>query len=335
MSTATSTVRGRIDAIEHIKGVAIILVVAAHLVKHRTLDAAGWYELFKYKVYLFHMPLFMFASGYVYFHTAAHLHSLARLPAYAARRADRLLVPFAALGILTLAGKWLLAGAAYVDEAPASLLQAFASLVVGTEESPVLTIWYLFVLFVFCLATPLLFRLASGRLWMLALFAAFLYAVPVPDVLFANRIAEFYLFFVAGGVAQSLRLLERRPGPGLSLALGTAFALLLAQPLGRDWGLVLCGLGASLAIPALLAHAPRPVLGALHYCGRHSMSIYLFNVIAIGVAKALFLRMFTYDATLFLPLLAVTFCAGVGVPLLLEWMSGLSARTALVHRYIS
>lgn len=335
MSAAGSTAGVRLDAIEHLKGVAIILVVAAHLVKYRTLGATDWYELFKYKVYLFHMPLFMFASGYVYFHRGAQLQRLSQLPGYAARRADRLLVPFFGLGMLIVAGKLLLSGFAYVDEAPATLAHALRGLVMDTENSPVLTIWYLFVLFVFCVATPVLYRLAGGRLALLALFAAFLYTLPVPDILFANRLAEFYLFFVAGGIAQSRRWLERLPGPWLALLLGGGFALLLALPFDRTAGLVVCGLAAALAIPSALRHAPDRLLDVLHFCGRHSMPVYLFNVIAIGAAKAFFLKTFTYEPGLFLPLLGVTFCAGIGAPLLLAWLTGLSSRTALIHRYIS
>lgn len=330
----TTRHNARIDAIEQLKGVAIILVVAAHLVKHGTLFAADWYEIFKYKIYLFHMPLFMFASGYVFFHTGAHRTPPARLPAYGARRADRLLVPFLALGLITLAGKLALSGIAYVDEAPSTLPLALADAVSHTESSPVLTIWYLFVLFVFCLATPVLYRLAGGRMVLLALLAACLYPLPTPDFLFANRITGFYIFFVAGGLAQSWRLLEhpRHPLPGLFCI--AVFALMLMLPLRRDVGLVLCGLTSCLAIPVLLTWMPVSLRAAMQFCGRHCMSIYLFNVIAIGVAKAAFLRLFTYDAALFVPLLCVTFAAGIGLPLLLKWASGLTPRTALIHRYI-
>lgn len=334
MSTASGDTHGRLAAIEHLKGVAILLVVAAHLVKYQTLGAAAWYELFKYKVYLFHMPLFMFASGYVYFHTGAHRIPLTSLRPYALRRADRLLVPFFALGLIMVTGKLLVSGYAYVDEAPESMAQAYARMALDTEDSPVLTIWYLYVLFVFSIATPLLYRLAGRRLVLLALVAACLYPLPIPDILFANRIGEFYLFFIAGGIAQSLRMLDRPPGRAWPLLPAVAFALVLMLPLGRGHGLLLCGLVAAWAIPALLHGAPRKLLAILHFFGCHSMSIYLFNVIAIGVAKAGFLRLFPYDPTLFVPLLCVCFCAGIGMPLLLVWASGLTRHTALVHRYI-
>lgn len=325
---------GRIDAIEHLKGLAILLVVAAHLVKHQTLDSAPWYELFKHKVYLFHMPLFMFASGYVYFHRGAHRIPLAGLAQYAGRRADRLLVPFFALALLALAGKLLLAQVVYVDEAPPTLAQALASAFMHTEASPVQTIWYLFVLCVFCLVTPLLYRVAGRRLLLLAVFAACLYPLAPPDVLFADRLTAFFIFFVAGGVARSRQFLARLPGPRCSALLGAAFALSLALPLQRDAGLLACGLAAALAVPALLQWAPRTVLAGLHFCGRHSMAIYLFNVIAIGAAKALFLHLVDYDAALFIPLLLVTFCAGLAGPLLVEWAAGRSPRTAFLYRYI-
>lgn len=42
----------------------------------------AWYDQFKFKIYLFHMPLLMFASGYVYFHTGAHERPLSKLSGY-------------------------------------------------------------------------------------------------------------------------------------------------------------------------------------------------------------------------------------------------------------
>ncbi|HEY8607979.1 MAG TPA: acyltransferase [Noviherbaspirillum sp.] len=326
---------GRIERVEQVKGLAILLVVAAHLVKHQSLASPDWYELFKFKVYLFHMPLFMFVSGYVFFHSGAHLTPPARLAAYVLRRADRLLVPFLALGVLTVCGKLLLAQRVHVDDVPPTLLQALLSLLTHTERSPALTVWYLFVLFVFCSATPLLYRLAGQRLGPMILLAACLYPLAPPDMLFANRVTAFYIFFVAGGVAHSLQAMERRVGPGASVLFGVAFLSLLAAPLDRPAGLLLCGLASALAVPAALQWLPVRLQVLLGSCGRQSMAIYLFNVIAIGIAKAAFLQAFAYRADLFIPLLIVTFCAGLGGPLLIKRLSGLSPRTALFHRYIS
>jgi fucose 4-O-acetylase-like acetyltransferase len=325
----------RLDIIEHIKGAAILLVVAAHLVKYQTLDAPSWYELFKFKVYLFHMPLFMFASGYVYFHMRAHEKALHDFRAYAVRRADRLLLPFLAVGLAAVLGKLAFARFAYVDEAPPTLAAGLLSLVLHTENSPALTIWYLFVLFVFSLVTPWLLHLLRQNRILLALLAAALYLVELPDILFANRVTQFYLFFVAGGVAQSWHLLERRPKWPFAAAAALLFAILVALPLERPLGLVLCGMAACAAVPALLHHAGVATRRVLQTLGRNAMTIYLFNVFAIGLAKVVFLKLVPYDRSTFPLLLLVTFASGVLVPILIRRSSALLPPGAPLRRYLS
>jgi fucose 4-O-acetylase-like acetyltransferase len=308
----------RIALIEAVKGLGIILVVAAHLVKFGTPGVPDWYTVFKFKVYLFHMPLLMFMSGYVFRYANHHLRGLSDFRDFAGRRANRLLVPFLFIGVVTIIGKWFSALWFSIDEAPLSLASGLTSIFINTESSPVLTIWYLFVLFVYCLATPALFVLFRRSWIWLGLFALAVYFIQLDDIFYANRIVQYYIFFVAGCIGADRAFLQQLSGSKLRIAMIAGFLLVLMAPWNHDYGLLVCGLISCFAVPALvdlLSERARTLLG---YFGRLSMTIYLFNVIFIGMAKVAYQVFIPSTYQFFGLLLITTFVSGLFGPILLK-----------------
>src|SRR3954466_10243865 len=62
-----SASKARLTDIDRAKGIAIILVVFGHLVPHGTLPAGQeWYDVIWVAIYRFHMPFFMYLSGFVF-----------------------------------------------------------------------------------------------------------------------------------------------------------------------------------------------------------------------------------------------------------------------------
>jgi fucose 4-O-acetylase-like acetyltransferase len=101
---------GRLMELEQAKGLAILLVVFGHLVARENPAGVEWYGPLRMVVYLFHMPFFLYLSGYV-----AGLSGTAWMPAdgwarLARRRAARLLLPFLAFGFFIVVGKLALGG---------------------------------------------------------------------------------------------------------------------------------------------------------------------------------------------------------------------------------
>lgn len=326
----------RIALIEAVKGLGIILVVAAHLVKFGTPGVPDWYTIFKFKVYLFHMPLLMLMSGYVFRYANHHLRGLTNFFGFAGRRADRLLVPFLLIGVITIVGKWFAAMWFSIDEAPSSLVSGLTSIFIHTESSPVLTIWYLFVLFVYCLVTPALFVVFRRSWTWLGLFALALYFVRLDDILYANRIVQYYVFFIAGCIAADREFLQRFSGSRLRFAAMAGFTLLLMLPWNRDYGLLACGLVSCLAVPAFIDVLPEPASTFLGYFGRLSMTIYLFNVIFIGMAKVAYQMLIPPSYQFFGLLLIMTFVSGLFGPILLKKTVGLvPALNKTIGKYLS
>lgn len=314
----------RREDIDRAKGLAILLVVFGHLVARQDPAGVHWYEPLRYGIYLFHMPFFLYLSGYVAFLSGAARTPLARWSGLTKRRAQRLLVPFLLFGATITAGKLLAARLVQVDNVPAGLLPGLADLVWNTGASPALSVWYLLVLFVYSVGTPPLLALAGGRAWRLLPGALLLVAVPLPAILYLDRIGLFAVFFLAGGLAAEAGAGWTRPAGRfwpLALAL-LAGAILLAEaaspgPFAWRFWLLLCGL---LAMPALhgLVLAPGIGAAALARLGRLSFPIYLFNTIFIGLAKGLMLKLLSWDGAHFALYAALLPAAGLAGPILLK-----------------
>jgi uncharacterized membrane protein YcfT len=317
---ARSRVR-RFD-LDRAKGIAILLVVLGHIVAREQPPGVEWYESFRYAVYRFHMPFFLYLSGTVVVLAGLHRAAPAEWPRIIRGRAVRLLVPFFGLGLFILAAKLLAVRLMTVDNPPEGLWGGLRDLFWTTGHSPAVTVWYLFVLFLgTVLALPLL-RLGVGATGLVAI-GLVLQALDVPPVAYLDRLASHFVFFAAGlWVAERqdrlLPLFERLQ-PAWWAAFAAAIGLALAGWLDEDAARLACGL---LAIPALHGLIRLPPVSSWRwplFLGRYAMAIYLFNTIAIGLAKAVLIAAgigWTREA---FPIHAVALtAAGLAVPILVK-----------------
>jgi peptidoglycan/LPS O-acetylase OafA/YrhL len=281
----------RLD-IDRAKGVAILLVVIGHIVAAAPPPGAEWYDTLRYAIYRFHMPFFLYLSGYVAWLSGALRLPDDALPRLVLRRAQRLLAPFLLLGTLVLIGKLVAERYVHVDNQPSGLLRGLQDLVLTTEDSPATFIWFLWVLFLCSVAAPPVWR-RFGTVGLL-LGGLVLMAVELPPLFYLDRFARHAVFFAVGvAVAENeARLLPRfRSAQPLWWAIFAATLLAaLAGWLPGDWSLLICGLA---SVPALHGLMFTPAMERQDWAltlGRFSMSIYLFNVIAIGLVKAALLK---------------------------------------------
>ncbi len=325
----------RLADLDRAKGLAILLVVFGHLVARTTPPGAHWYDPLRIAVYLFHMPLFMYLSGYVTFLSGAARTQPAGWPRLLHRRAVRLLLPFALFGLAILCGKLLVARVAPVDNLPPDFWDGLGALVWNTAHSPATSVWYIAALFAFCIATPPLLALDRSRA-LLAAVAALLYILPLPPVLYLDRVGTYFLFFVAGGLAADagprwLHAVDRI----WPLALAALAMVALPVALGwirfdwseggdvfpYKWALLIAGLLAMPAIHGLVRHGAASRSPTLALLGRYVFVIYLLNTIFIGLTKAVLLRFVSWDGAHFAPFAAALMLAGVCGPLLTKrWL---------------
>ena len=313
--------------LDRAKGLAIILVVFGHLVAREDPAGVAWYGPLRMAVYLFHMPFFLYLSGFVTVLSGADRAAPAAL---ARRRAPRLLLPFLGFGLLILAGKLVLGRMVAVDNLPTGFGAGLWALLWDTGRSPATSVWYLLALFVYVVALPAVSRAGTAALLALGLV---LFVLPVPPLAYLDRICGYFVFFAAGVVAarageQYLAMVDRRRWPALAVfafLLGLAGSGMLAIP-HAAW---LLGLGL-LSMPALhglvrIWHAP--VLGWL---GVYVFPIYLLNTICIGLAKALLLPELGWANPTFLPFATLLMAAGLLGPIVIAAM--FDRVSAALHR---
>jgi fucose 4-O-acetylase-like acetyltransferase len=298
--------------IDRAKGLAILLVVFGHLVARADPAGVGWYEPLRRAVYCFHMPFFFYLSGLVLMLSGAALRPA---PGWVGRRAMRLLVPFAAMGLLVVIGKYVLARWMFVDHPPVALGEGLSRLVWHTGESPDGSIWYLAVLFAYSVAVPVVLGGDARRLgWVMALCVG-LFFVAVPDDVYGGQMARYAVFFCAGLLAGAhdagwMRYLRRYWRVWLVIFLGLVAVAVWA---GRAIpGLMLpAGLCAIPALHGLVRFSGLRFSRTLLWLGRYCFMIYLFNTIFIGLAKGLLLRVTDWDGGHFLPFAMCLMLAGV------------------------
>ena len=313
----------RLD-LDRAKGLGILLVVLGHLAAKSQPAGNAWFAYLQTALYQFHMPFFMYLSGYVCYLTGAARAAPAAWPKLLERRASRLLVPFVIFGLALIAGKLLAARFVHVDNAPSSLRDALIGMAWDTDNSPAISVWYIFVVFVLTLITPVTLWFTRGRMFPLILLAATLYLLPVPHVLYLDRVALFFIFFSLGGLATTfekpwLEFVDRSYIAALAiLALLLTVVLLEFDAIPDRARLFMCGVAALPALHGLVRQSGLAESAALLTLGVMSFVIYLLNTPFIGLAKGVLLKLMSWDGSHFLLFFPLMMLAGTLGPILVK-----------------
>jgi fucose 4-O-acetylase-like acetyltransferase len=315
--------RRRLD-LDRAKGLGILLVVIGHLVARNSPRDNDWYIALKHALYHFHMPFFMYLSGYVVFLTGAARITPAQWPDFTSRRMYRLLLPFVLFGLVILFGKLVAADFMQVDNLPGSVGQGLQGLVWDTDSSPAESVWYLMVLFALSVLTPPLLWLLRGRAALLLVLALVLYILPVPHVMYLDRVARYMGFFLMGGLAADageswLALVDRYFGWALvALLVALSLALTVFAAWNPDVALFVCGTLSMPALHGLVRQRYFATSSLLLTLGAYSFVIYLLNTPFIGLVKGAMLKVLPWDGVNFLLYAPVLTVAGTLLPILLK-----------------
>jgi fucose 4-O-acetylase-like acetyltransferase len=307
--------------IERAKGLAIILVVIGHIVAREPPKDNEWYVVLKSAIYAFHMPFFMYLGGLVFFHIGDAVQPRPNYGTYLIRRAERLLIPFLSLGLLILLGKLVAERFVHVDNTPTGFWEGMKSLFWTTGQSPATSVWYIFVLFVYCGVTPILVRLSHGRLWPALLLAAALHCLTFPEIAYLDRVTYFFVYFVIGCVAgkyrtQTMQLIDTTlPISGVVFSVSLVLATMQVEPMLTG---TICALSSMAFIHGLMRTNWLDGSDALLWFGKYSFVIYLFNTLTIGLTKGVLLKAAPWDGTNFLGFFPILLMSGLIGPVLLK-----------------
>jgi fucose 4-O-acetylase-like acetyltransferase len=326
----------RLD-IDRAKGLAILFVVFGHIVARSDPLGVSWYEPMRRAVYAFHMPFFLYLSGLVAVFSGALFTAPEHWGSLLKARADRLLIPFFALGVLIVSGKMIARHFVFVDNQASSWTAGLMDLVWCTKDSPALSIWYLFVLFTLSIVGPVLVWVDRGRLRYLIISGILIYGMPLPAYMYLDHIGKYAVFFGLGAWAAShdaqwVAFVDRQWRVLLLLLL---IALALIAGFGGNWPvkpeLLLVGALSLPALHGLVRHSSLFFASTLLWLGRNSFMIYLFNTIFIGISKGLLLRVTDWNGGHFLFFASFLMLSGIFGPILLRQM--LFQHVPILERY--
>lgn len=179
----------RILYIDFAKAIAIILVVIGHYSPN---NYPVWYSQMRSIIYGFHMPLFMFASGFVYIATVRQ----ESYGTFLLRKLKRLMIPYLVVSVIIITIKMLTQGTAYVENpvTPMSYVRILYLPEAGYFTWFIWALWWMFVL------VPL-FNDKRKRL-ILLVCAIILYFLPItfPSEFCLRQFKGMLVFFSLGCV---------------------------------------------------------------------------------------------------------------------------------------
>ena len=304
------------------RGLAIILVVIGHIISKGSAPGGNqWFFILFKMIYQFHMPFFMVLSGITFALSLPAFGSLGEIRAYSLKRIKPLIVPYLALGLLVLVGKQVAVQFLDVSNPPGTLVSSVAALLFVPTESAARFLWFIYVLSIYLVLVPPVFYFFGRRPVLLLAAGVSLQFFNWPEVLAIGDAIYYLPFFALGMVMWIYRPSWLPMAPWVFWPGAVVFAGLLVLSQYHPVPKWLTGVGSVIPLMGVVQRIPAPYQVFLGYLGRNSLTIYLFNVLIMGLVKGLGTLVLSWDGINFLVYLPLLLVAGVGVPLAIKSLS--------------
>ncbi|MFC6998652.1 acyltransferase family protein [Rufibacter roseus] len=281
--------------VDYAKAIGIFLVVLAH--------TPLWTPAQNF-IYVFHMPLFFFISGYLFSHRK-HVTYLA----FIKRRTKQLLVPYLFFSAITFLF-WLFVGRKFGDDAGASVLwyKPLLGILYGIGRPPWLVhcipLWFILCLFVVENIYYLIFKNTDKKFLLLVLFGALGYIDyqynPVRMFWSVNTALVALVFYAAGNIykekVKEFSAFKSAPLAGC-LVVGALLVYAFSLINGRvnmhvhyynNYAYFMIGgfigIGMCIAVSVLLGRL-RIADGVAEFISRNTIIILGFHLMAISLVK--------------------------------------------------
>lgn len=292
-------------------GIAIMLVVYGHLLFNvKDLD---WFVNSRKLIYKFHMPLFMFFSGFLMSYTYKSVSNTKEYLTFLNKKVRKFLPPYLLFSAIFLAFDYLFYGLT-LSELKDSVIATF----IYPSEGSAGFLWYVYVLLEFYMVFPLLMLIAKKHLFKLLLFAIVLQFIQVPKILGLYFFSSYFLFIVLGIVVTKHLALYYKYLSKFGLIFVAQFVIVLTIVAAGYVNLPKVIMGLS-SIPAIHYISIKLMSlkwsDKLMYIGQHSFYIYLMNTLIMGALFLLFTKVLKINnLELIAPVLMV---CGVYIPILI------------------
>ena len=308
----------RLISFDIAKAICIILVVIGHYVPDYS---PQWYVGVHDVIYTFHMPLFMFASGFIYMATKKDI----TYRDFLLKKVKRLMVPYFSVSAIVITIKLLTEGHAYVEN-PVTWMSYVKMLYLPEAGYFLWFIWALWWMFVI---SPL-FKTKQMRLGLFVL-AIVLHYIPniLPEIFCLSQFQGMLVYFMLGVVCcdwkQQISFVSKIPAWCILGFFAIAEGMNL-KDMGGQISMLLpyLGIAAIMAFSSIIEKWNHKNNEWLMVVSSSSYIIYLFHTTFEGFAKAVVHKIsFFTDGNEVLFIINVFIVVGCGI-----------VCPIILHRYI-
>lgn len=317
----------RLNDLDRAKGLAIFLVVLGHLTLASPPKGNEWYILLQSLVYRFHMPFFMFISGFIMYYSFPKIKSLEDYLQYIKKKFIRLMPAFFLFSVIIIAGKIFIQPFMHVDNAPVGVAIGILKIITRPTDSSARSLWFIYVLFCYYLIFPPLIVMARERLILLVSLGLAIQVCYLADLItttpyFAIYLIVRYFFvfsvgvFLAANIERYNEILDKDKHMFFFLFL-FSFSILFFNPKNALAQLVI----GFFSIPALHALVRSPLLidsKFLSMLGKYTFPIYLMNILAIGFVKGVIQMFMSWDGQNFIFVSPILLVCGIFLPIFVK-----------------
>ena len=186
--------RPRLVTVDIMQGVAMLLVVIGHHLLDFMPVGYGQFHLW---LYIFHMPYFIFISGFL----IAYSYKGEQYGKYVSRRFRKFFIPYVIIGVIVT----LLAGLKYGID---SIVNNLLNLLVSPKQSEATFLWYIYLLFFLYALYPAIQFIQKKNTVLcnavLVIIGIILFMFPArTQLLCLDYFTEYFIFYALGIVASS------------------------------------------------------------------------------------------------------------------------------------
>jgi fucose 4-O-acetylase-like acetyltransferase len=303
------------------RAICILLVVTGH---YEPADSPLWYATVNDVIYGFHMPLFMFVSGYVYWAAWRPV----KYTDFIRKKFNRLMIPYFFVSVLIISIKMIMERFLHVENP----VPWTAFIEMFYLPSAGYFLWFVYALFLIFMIIP--FFHSGKRLYVLFAVSLVWPLIPVhvTDWFCLAQWKNHLFYFVAGCMASREEWIRRLAGkipplPAMAVCAGIYGMMTFGVP---DWPegvvsasvrlcLALVGIAFILYLSRMTAAKDTAARRFLLWLSAASYTIYLFHTTFEGFAKAALLKI-PFDVP-FIAGAVFVILVGVSGPFILHLLS--------------
>ena len=314
----------RLTDIDVAKGICIILVVIGHYIPA---NPPAWYLTLIDVIYSFHMPLFMYASGYIYQATKKNV----KYKTFILNKFNRLIIPYIFVSLFIIGIKLLTEKNMYLEH-PVSFSSFYEILYVPSAGY---FLWFVYVLFLVFLIIPIFNTPPKINFLFLLSLIWLIIPVQTTDLFCIAQLKSHLFYFVSGCFFSQYQSIIRQKMDNISVFLPVLCFIvlyLLAHVYGYlsnviilqcvDVCLALTGIWITLKISRYITMNTLKLKHIFVQLALYSYTIYLFHTSFEGFAKSFFIQYpltgYLNNTASFCIMVVITVSIGIAGPIVLH-----------------